>query len=77
MLNIMPLYEYECESCGYRFDEMSKIDDRHQPRSCPKCQGNSTLAPSAAAVLSGAAPCSSRGSDRPSCCSRQGGRCPY
>jgi putative FmdB family regulatory protein len=32
----MPTYEYECTSCGYKFESFQKITD--QPlASCPKC----------------------------------------
>ena len=34
----MPTYEYECESCGYRFEEFQSIHD--EPiKVCPKCGG--------------------------------------
>lgn len=34
----MPLYEYECESCGHRFEVIQKYSDA--PISvCPKCSG--------------------------------------
>jgi len=32
----MPIYEYECQSCGHRFEEWQKMSDK--PISvCPKC----------------------------------------
>ena len=34
----MPIYEYECQDCGLRFDKLkplSKVDD---PESCPECK---------------------------------------
>ncbi len=34
----MPLYEYECESCGIRFERMQHFKD--QPlKTCPECAG--------------------------------------
>lgn len=34
----MPLYEYRCTSCGYKFEKIQKFSD--EPESvCPKCQG--------------------------------------
>lgn len=34
----MPLYEYECDACGHRFEVIQKFSD--QPlAACPKCQG--------------------------------------
>jgi len=33
----MPIYEYKCTNCGYKFDELQKITD--EPLCvCPKCQ---------------------------------------
>lgn len=34
----MPLYEYECDACGHRFEKIQKFSD---PRAdtCPKCGG--------------------------------------
>lgn len=34
----MPTYEYECLSCGYRFDAFQKMNDEPL-KSCPQCQG--------------------------------------
>ncbi len=34
----MPTYEYECCSCGYRFEEFQGIMDK-PIRTCPRCQG--------------------------------------
>jgi len=35
----MPTYEYECEACGHRFDELQSF---HDPvlKKCPKCGKN-------------------------------------
>jgi putative FmdB family regulatory protein len=34
----MPLYEYQCDACGHRFEAIQKFSD--PPRdSCPKCGG--------------------------------------
>ena len=34
----MPTYEYECESCGHRFEERQRLSEA--PLStCPECQG--------------------------------------
>lgn len=32
----MPIYEYECSSCGNRFDKLQKLSDP-DPTDCPKC----------------------------------------
>jgi putative FmdB family regulatory protein len=34
----MPLYEYECEICGHRFEKIQKFSDQ-LVESCPKCGG--------------------------------------
>ena len=34
----MPLYEYECEACGHRFEKIQKYSDPLQD-TCPKCGG--------------------------------------
>jgi putative FmdB family regulatory protein len=32
----MPLYEYECEACGHRFEIIQKFSDG-PPDACPQC----------------------------------------
>jgi putative FmdB family regulatory protein len=32
----MPLYEYECEACGHRFERIQKFSDPHV-EVCPSC----------------------------------------
>jgi putative FmdB family regulatory protein len=34
----MPLYEYLCNKCGHRFEEIAKFSDK-QPKKCPECGG--------------------------------------
>ena len=34
----MPTYEYECETCGIRFERRQKITDAALER-CPECEG--------------------------------------
>lgn len=34
----MPLYEYECENCGTRFERLQSIQDE-PVRQCPECSG--------------------------------------
>jgi putative FmdB family regulatory protein len=34
----MPLYEYECESCGHRFERIQKFSDP-LVETCPTCGG--------------------------------------
>lgn len=35
----MPLYEYECENCGGRFERIRKFSDPPLDEPCPKCGG--------------------------------------
>lgn len=35
----MPVYEYECVKCGYRF-EFFKRNSEKEPDACPKCKGS-------------------------------------
>ena len=34
----MPLYEYQCDACGHRFEMIQKFSDPPS-RTCPKCGG--------------------------------------
>ena len=34
----MPLYEYQCEKCGHRFEKIQKFSDK-MVRKCPVCGG--------------------------------------
>lgn len=34
----MPVYEYECEKCGYAFEVEQSIHDKPRSR-CPECRG--------------------------------------
>jgi putative FmdB family regulatory protein len=34
----MPLYEYQCEACGHRFEVIQKFSDA-PVETCPKCGG--------------------------------------
>lgn len=33
----MPIYEYECQSCGHVFDQLQKLSDP-DPTQCERCQ---------------------------------------
>ncbi|MDN5924192.1 MAG: zinc ribbon domain-containing protein, partial [Xanthomonadales bacterium] len=32
----MPIYEFECDDCGNRFDRLQKLSDP-DPKTCPDC----------------------------------------
>ena len=34
----MPIYDYECETCNHRFEEIQRFNDK-PINICPKCQG--------------------------------------
>ena len=36
----MPIYEYECEPCGFRFERRQRFDEEPVTM-CPKCEGKS------------------------------------
>lgn len=33
----MPIYEYECQSCGTRFEKLRKMSERNQSLHCTAC----------------------------------------
>jgi len=33
----MPIYEYQCQECGYEFEKIQKISDARLTK-CPKCE---------------------------------------
>lgn len=33
----MPLYEYDCDDCGLRFELLRKLSDFTKPAKCPEC----------------------------------------
>ena len=35
----MPLYEYECDACGHKFEKIQKFSDPLED-TCPKCGGH-------------------------------------
>jgi len=45
----MPLYEYECEKCGHRFEKIQKFSDK-LVKKCPQCGGRVAQMISAPAV---------------------------
>ena len=45
----MPLYEYECEKCGHRFEKIQKFSDK-MVKKCPECGGRVEQMISAPAV---------------------------
>ncbi len=33
----MPIYEYQCASCGHAFEQFIIGDEKSESRTCPKC----------------------------------------
>ena len=60
----MPIYEYECESCKHRFEELQDMNAA-APSACPKCKGSVRKLLSASTPLS-----SKKGSSGQTCRSR-------
>jgi putative FmdB family regulatory protein len=60
----MPLYEYQCEACGARFEQLRRMAEADRGVECPKCESaevKRTLSTFASRVAGGgagaAAPC--------------------
>jgi putative FmdB family regulatory protein len=45
----VPLYEYQCKTCGHRFEKIKKFSDEPE-KICPKCGGHVDQMMSAPAV---------------------------
>ncbi len=45
----MPLYEYECRDCHFRFEKLQRLSDPPPPK-CPECGGKIAQLLSAPAV---------------------------
>jgi putative FmdB family regulatory protein len=37
----MPIYEYQCENCGYAFEVLRRMRDADDALECPKCESPS------------------------------------
>ncbi len=47
----MPIYEYECEKCGCRFELKRRFSDYAGTARCPKCRGKARQLFSPSAIL--------------------------
>lgn len=64
----MPIYEYRCQRCGYRFEKLVRLSQAAQPVVCPNCGADETerllsafAARTADGVSSSSASCSTGG----------------
>jgi len=64
----MPIYEYNCPSCGRRFEEIRRMEDR-EGAPCPDCGAASKMALSRFSAVTGS--CRSSGGD----CGSESGSC--
>lgn len=39
----MPIYEYECQDCGTRFEKLARLGDDSGKLTCPKCQSEAVV----------------------------------
>jgi putative FmdB family regulatory protein len=51
----MPIYEYSCMKCGYRFEKLQK-DGTTQPTDCPSCSSSEIKRELSTFSSAGAAP---------------------
>ncbi|MGE5326259.1 MAG: FmdB family zinc ribbon protein [Deltaproteobacteria bacterium] len=47
----MPIYEYQCQKCGFQFEKLQRLSDP-PPNKCPECGGKLAQLLSAPAVRS-------------------------
>jgi len=73
----MPIYEYKCEKCGYKFDHLARtLSDI--AKKCPKCgakKPEKQISTFSASVAEGGSTSCSTGSCDSSTCST--GTCPF
>jgi len=64
----VPLYEYRCRVCGYRFEKLVQLARADQPVACPNCGTSETER-----LLSAFAARTSEGASSAASCSTGGG----
>jgi len=63
----VPIYEYRCQRCGYRFEKLVRLSQTAQPVVCPNCGAEETerllsaFATHSAGATSTSASCSTGG----------------
>jgi putative FmdB family regulatory protein len=48
----MPLYEYKCSNCNYKFEELHRLSESGANATCPVCKGTAKRIMSTFAVMS-------------------------
>ena len=66
----MPIYEYTCQSCNGKFEQLARTMSGEAKVKCPQCGSPKTARTLSVFAVSSAAPKSSASSDAPMC-----GRC--
>ncbi|MDH4183093.1 MAG: zinc ribbon domain-containing protein [Nitrospinota bacterium] len=60
----MPIYEFECKKCGYRFEMLTTMSEASKTQQCPSCGKKSSerlISASSVSVSSGSQSCGPRG----------------
>jgi putative FmdB family regulatory protein len=72
----MPLYEYTCEKCKSRFDQLVRTADRDAKVKCPEC-GSTKTARALSLIAVGGESKGAASGDTPACgrCGDPGGSC--
>ena len=69
----MPIYEYECAKCGFRFERLIRNQAADVPDKCPKCGARKPGKAFSAFSVGAAAPTKSGDA----CATCPSGSCPY
>ena len=51
-VNLMPVYEYYCSSCKWRFEQLQPMSRSETPADCPECGSSARKALSVFAAVS-------------------------
>ena len=70
----MPLYEYTCQKCNAKFDQLVRAADRDAKTKCPEC-GSTSAARSLSLIAVGGESKGAGSTDTPGCgrCGEMGG----
>ena len=71
----MPLYEFECDACGRRFEELFRSATERRRPSCPKCKSGNVHKRFSTFAMGGAGTGGNGGGGGGGCASCAGGNC--